>query len=125
MELKSRGADEEIEIPDHLACRTHSAALTAEEATDILIDPNHGDAAQEIIEGLLVPLRISRTINPLVEFGEGDHREGEPRFLELFQAVDDGRMPIQIVNDPIRRSRTGTIAPRSSRPRKLPAGSRA
>jgi hypothetical protein len=105
MELKSRGADEEIKIPDHLACRTHSAALTAEEATDILIEPNHVMLRRKlIIEGLLVPLRISGIINPLIESGGGDHGEGESRFLELFQAVDDGRMPIQIVNDPIRAS---------------------
>jgi hypothetical protein len=36
MGLKGRGTEEGMEIPDHLVCRGHSAALTAEEATDIL-----------------------------------------------------------------------------------------
>jgi hypothetical protein len=36
--MESCGADEEVAIPDHLACRTKPAAFTAEEATDVFID---------------------------------------------------------------------------------------
>src|SRR5262249_61972421 len=105
--VKSRGADEEIAIPDHLACCPKPAALTAEEATDIFINANHSNAAQNIIEGLLVPIRIAGIVNSLVEFREGDDGECKPLFLKFFQALDDGRMAIEIVDDPIRIDEVG------------------
>jgi hypothetical protein len=78
MMVESGRPYEEIAISDHLAYRTQPAAFTAEDATDVLIDPNHGDAAQEIIEGLLIPVWISGIVNALVEFCEGMTESASP-----------------------------------------------
>ena len=100
--VESRRPDEEVGIADHLACHTQPAALTAEDATDTFINANHSNAAQKVIERLLVRLRIPGIVNPLVEFREGDDGERKTRFLKLFQALDNGRMAIEIVDDSIR-----------------------
>jgi hypothetical protein len=107
--LESRAADEEIAIADHLSCRTQPAALTAEDATDIFINADHHNPAQKVIEGSLIPVRIPGIENSLVEFREGDNREREPLFLELFQALDNGRMPIEVMDAPIRINQVGDV----------------
>jgi hypothetical protein len=92
--VEGRCANEKIKITDHFSCNTKPASLTAEDATDILIDTNHGDTTKKIIEGTLVRIGISGIGNPLVEFREGNDGEREPYSLEFFQTLDDGRIAI-------------------------------
>jgi len=55
---QTRRGDQQIEIPDHPSLPPQLPALAAKHATDLLVDPQDGDAGQEPPQRGLAPGRV-------------------------------------------------------------------
>jgi hypothetical protein len=104
--LKRGGADEEVKIAHGLACGTKATALTSKHLAGLLIKADHIIPLQKILESAFVSLGVRGGVDPLVEFGQRDHRQAEALFFEFIQTLHQEVEPVAVwIDHPPQRVR--------------------
>src|SRR5262249_4708109 len=89
-------------IANQQASGPQPAAFFPKDLAGTLVNTQQGHAAKKILQPAFVLFRLTRIIHSLVEFCEGDHRQGKPFWLlESLQALHNAYMLVEVVDDPI------------------------
>lgn len=86
-----RRRDEQIEVFDQLASSSQVRFYVTEGAGGCWIEPQHGDAAQEVVDGSMVGLWSSRPGGPVTQLRQRDDRDTHRFRTYAGETVANGR----------------------------------
>src|SRR5206468_3821942 len=89
------------EVPDRPPLLTKSPSLATEDPAHLIVDGEHRQTGEELLQRGLAAYRVTRVVDTLVQLGERDDTHGQAGWPQLGQPLGGSRGAAEMVDDPV------------------------
>jgi len=95
------GANQKVEVADHLTLASQPAALATEDPGGFVIEVEYLDTTKKRFKSFLATLWVAGIKHALVQFSERDVRQRDALRAEVLNTSNYGGVAVQVMNYPI------------------------